>query len=314
MVGGTGVGKSAFLGQVAINVAKQGKRVLLITIENDQTAYMNRLYSNISGVPYRAFKEALSSPEDRGRWLESMADLPEKFHLKLAWFPEGCNASEILFLLQMMPEEIEYLVIDQITNMNPVNPDQYKPDSWQAMGRIALELKRLGDIAYGKGLPILTASQASGGVTEKKELSTDDVAMSKQILRHAHIGFYITRVEDVYQAGASKYRDTRIEPFPVFPDFKCWRIADRPADGGRSVPQPAPMAAVPSAIPPPRIDTPREQEAAMEELVEAEKAELEPDPTPVFGASVPLAPPAPEPAPEALKDSGTTSKPIDEAF
>jgi hypothetical protein len=252
VVGGTGVGKSLVLGAVAVNVSRGGKKVLLVTIENDRRSYMNRLYANISGVKFESFKRDCLSKDELNRWHHRMSCLPKSFCLDVVEFPRGCSAHDIWMYMRATGKEYDYLVVDQISNMLPNNPDKYKADSWQSYGAIALELKRLADIAYnGKGIPVLTASQAAGGTVDKKELNTDDVAMSKQIIRHAHFALYIVRSEDAYLMGASKYRDAFIKSFPVWPDFEVWSIGEGPTfkdASGNSQSGAAPGSYVPKPV------------------------------------------------------------------
>jgi replicative DNA helicase len=50
--GFTNVGKSIFLGNIAINALKQNKTVVLITLEMPETMYAKRICSNITKVPF----------------------------------------------------------------------------------------------------------------------------------------------------------------------------------------------------------------------------------------------------------------------
>jgi len=49
--GETNIGKSIFLGNVATNIASQGKNVLLITLEMSELLYARRICTNISKIP-----------------------------------------------------------------------------------------------------------------------------------------------------------------------------------------------------------------------------------------------------------------------
>ena len=287
VIGGTGVGKSLTLGQVAVNVAKQRKKVLLVTVENDRRSYMHRLYSNLCKVPYWKFKTAQMDKSDRDTWLKAMADLPDEFYLQIVEFPEGCSSRDIWYYMRTLPEQVDYLVVDQITNMVPNDQEDLKPLSWTWFGQIALDLKRLAGYAYNnQGIPILTAAQAAGGTVGKKELSTDDVAMAKAILHHAHAGLYVTRDGNDFNMGASKYRDARIDVFPVFPEFKYWTISEMPMGmGGHSVDD-RPSgggyqggSSVPDHTPPPSSPTTSPQ-------TPAPAPEPEPDPKD-FGDTIP---------------------------
>ena len=51
--GETNIGKSIFLGNVATNIASQGKNVLLITLEMSELLYARRICTNISKIPMK---------------------------------------------------------------------------------------------------------------------------------------------------------------------------------------------------------------------------------------------------------------------
>ena len=51
--GETNIGKSIFLGNVASNIAKQGKNVLLVTLEMSELLYARRICTNISKIPMK---------------------------------------------------------------------------------------------------------------------------------------------------------------------------------------------------------------------------------------------------------------------
>lgn len=242
VIGGTGVGKSLVLGQVAVNVARRGKKVVLVTVENNKWSYMNRLYANIAQVPYWKFKRHCLDENDKARWLQAMDQLHPDYSLKVVEFTEGCSARDIWFYLRQLAFEADYLVVDQITNMLPNDPKDHKPMSWQWFGQISLDLKRLASMAYGnRGIPVLSASQATGGVVGKKELSTDDTGAAKMILHHAHGGLFITKDDDgLFNMGASKWRDAKVDTFPVYPEFRFWQVTEGLDMGGRVTPHGAP--------------------------------------------------------------------------
>jgi hypothetical protein len=210
---------------------------------------MQRLYSNISGVPYYKFKRNQLDAGDRRRWFEAMGNLHPEFTLKVVEFTEGCSARDISFYMKQVPFEFDYVVVDQITNLFPNDIKEYKPMSWQWFGAISQDLKRLSASAYhNKGVPILSAAQAAGGTVGKKEFTTDDVAMGKVILHHSHGGLFITKDEDGnYNCGASKWRDARVETFAVHPNFSVWHVGENAELGQRlpmapdAPPKPSPV-------------------------------------------------------------------------
>lgn len=54
--GETNIGKSIFLGNVAVNIASQNKTVLLITLEMPEMVYAKRLFTNITKIPFNHLK------------------------------------------------------------------------------------------------------------------------------------------------------------------------------------------------------------------------------------------------------------------
>lgn len=54
--GETNIGKSIFLGNVATNIAKEGKNVILITLEMSELIYARRLTSSITSIPMNSLK------------------------------------------------------------------------------------------------------------------------------------------------------------------------------------------------------------------------------------------------------------------
>ena len=54
--GETNIGKSIFLGNIAHNIAQQGKNVLLVTLEMSELLYAQRICTNITKIPMRDLK------------------------------------------------------------------------------------------------------------------------------------------------------------------------------------------------------------------------------------------------------------------
>lgn len=248
MVGGAGVGKSLWLGQVAVNTSLSRKRVLLVTIENSREAYMRRLYSNICDVQYQDLKTASLSEGEKEKLFTGIASLPQDFCLEVVHMEPPCCARDIVNIMRSAGRAYDYLIVDQITNMSPNHPRDFKVMDWRWYSQIALELRVIASFMYsGRGIPVHTAVHASGGTTDKKELTTDDTALAKSIGYHADGMLYITRKDGEFLLGKSKLRDAHFEPFQVFPSWHNWRLAEEPSkekygqtvDEGSSSPAPA---------------------------------------------------------------------------
>jgi replicative DNA helicase len=251
-VGGQGIGKSLMLGQLSVNAAAAKKRVMLVTIENSRETYMRRLYSNICRVPYQDLKTASLRDSDKARLMEGIAGLPEDYCLEVVHMEPPCSTRDILNIMRSAGRTYDYLVVDQITNMSPNHPKDFKVMDWRWYSQVALELRVLGSIVYnGRGIPVATAVHAAGGTVDKKELTADDTALAKSIGYHADGMFFITKKDGEYTLGKSKLRDAFFEPFTVFPNWEHWAISEEPPDskygqsvdqaqGGSPAPAPAP--------------------------------------------------------------------------
>lgn len=72
--GETNIGKSIFLGNIATNIAAQGKNVLLVSLEMSELLYAKRLCANVSKIPLRdlainthALRQAMNEQKDTGK-------------------------------------------------------------------------------------------------------------------------------------------------------------------------------------------------------------------------------------------------------
>jgi replicative DNA helicase len=217
LVGGTGIGKSSVLGQVALNVTREGKSVLLVTVENSLEEYLVRLYSNISRVPHRRIRDLEMTGEEKKKLWQGISEF-KQLDLTVVHFHNDCCVRDIANYLKAMKKRPHFLIVDQITNMVPNNQNEFKNMDWRWYSRIALELRRLSQCVYGTGLPVLTAIHAAGGTGDKKELTVDDTALSKMVQFHSYLSLYITRVEGEYTMGASKYTAGKVSPVYSAPE------------------------------------------------------------------------------------------------
>jgi len=55
--GQANIGKSIFLGNIAANIAEQGKNVLVVSLEMSEMLYAKRIASNVTKIPLKNFKE-----------------------------------------------------------------------------------------------------------------------------------------------------------------------------------------------------------------------------------------------------------------
>lgn len=264
VLGGVGTGKSLILGQIAVNTALAGYRVLFVTIENDLRSYQGRLYSCLSGVEYKKLKHAQETKEDEGLLLEALNQAPPNFCLELVHYPEECSAKQIADYARTFPYEFDLIIVDQLTNMRPNKISQALEEfSWKWYTRVSVDLKHLSSAIYrGRGIPVITATQAILGKAKDKEKgaskSVDDIAFAKAISHIAHAVIYNSRTDEgAFEMGMSKWRDAYFPPFQVHPHFQTWSVSENPNGYVWKKMRKAPHAMVPlESGPEPKVDSP----------------------------------------------------------
>lgn len=150
--GETNVGKSIFLGNVATNVAMQGKNVLLITLEMSEMMYARRLSSNITKIPLSHLKE--ESEVLRQQIKEIAAGKKSKIIIKE--FPPSTLTPHQLkgFLTKIKQKgiQIDCIVLDYLNLLHsPLGNNSYE--------RVLYSAQQIRAISYELNCPIVTATQ-----------------------------------------------------------------------------------------------------------------------------------------------------------
>ena len=91
--GETNVGKSVFLGNVAVNMAKQGKTVLVVSLEMSEFMYARRLAGNLTGIEINSLR--LEIPELRSKLKDEIVKNPKGKILIKEFPPSTITASQL---------------------------------------------------------------------------------------------------------------------------------------------------------------------------------------------------------------------------
>ena len=150
--GETNVGKSIFLGNVAANVAKQGKNVLLITLEMSEMMYARRLSSAITSIPLSHLKE---ESETLRQQINEIAK-GNKAKIIIKEFPPSSLSPHQLkgFVKKLIQKgiKIDLIVLDYLNLLhNPVGNNSYE--------RILYSAQQVRAISYELNCPIVSATQ-----------------------------------------------------------------------------------------------------------------------------------------------------------
>ena len=212
IAGASSSGKSMLMQCMAINAwlgsnvpsegvtgHKDGKDVLMITLEMSKKQYEARVDANVSKVRHRGVVRAQLTKEEKLRWdscLEFQKNYDKKFYI--LDMPRGTTMGEIEAKYETLLGEFEpdAVFIDYLQLMKPTI-GQIGQD-WLDVGRVSEELH---EFCRKKNKPVVTAAQRK--TAQKKtggkridDVSLEDLGRSKMIGDNAAIVMIIANRED----------------------------------------------------------------------------------------------------------------------
>ena len=145
----TNMGKSIFLANVAVNACKQGKNVLVISLEMSETVYAQRIYSDMYNIPINSISKMTLE-------LEEAVKNKQYGSMKIKEFPPSSLTVRALdgYIEQLIRQgnKFDLICIDYLTLMLAPGAD----NSNEAGKSIAREMRAL---TYKYNCPIFTAAQ-----------------------------------------------------------------------------------------------------------------------------------------------------------
>lgn len=161
--GETNIGKSIFLGNVATNIAKQGKNVLLITLEMSELLYARRICTNISKIPMKEM--AINGASLRA----AVTQEPGSIYIK-EFPPSTVTPNQIKAFCKKFQDKgikLDAIVIDYLNLIHsPIGSNSYE--------RIKNVTEQVRAISYVFNCPIISATQLnrSGFDQDNPDLAT----------------------------------------------------------------------------------------------------------------------------------------------
>ena len=151
--GETNIGKSIFLGNIATNIASQGKTVLLITLEMPELIYAKRLCSNVSKIPLSQLK--LDSKHLKQQIDQFSQEYPNA-RLIIKEFPPATISCNYLrgFIKKLVQKgiKIDAIVLDYVNLLNStIGESSYE--------RIKSSTEQLRALSYTFNCPVISATQ-----------------------------------------------------------------------------------------------------------------------------------------------------------
>jgi len=161
--GETNIGKSIFLGNIAHNIAQEGKNVLLVTLEMSELLYARRICTNVTKVPMKelvgntpAIKQAIS--EEKGKIF--IKEFP----------PATITPNQLKGFIKKFQEqgiELDAIILDYLNLMHSTMGN----NSYERIKHVTEQVRAM---SYLFNCPIISATQLNraGFDTDNPDLAT----------------------------------------------------------------------------------------------------------------------------------------------
>lgn len=151
--GETNVGKSIFLGNIATNIAQQGKTVLIISLEMSELIYAKRLTSNVTKIPMRTLKSETTTIKQQ---IEEISGKNPDCKILIKEFPPSTvTPHQIQSFVKSITSKgihIDAIVLDYLNLLkSPLGNNSYE--------RIKYATEQVRAMSYVFECPIISATQ-----------------------------------------------------------------------------------------------------------------------------------------------------------
>ena len=196
-----GLGKSMFLSNLAVNVMKESKNVLVISLEMSEDIYASRFHAHISTTDINMMKFNV------GDIKESVSAFKTKYGSDLyikEYPPSSINCNHLKNYIDKLnnklvsegKSKIDMILVDYISLMNSIAGDS--DSMYTRVGNIAKELRAL---SYYFGVPVVAPQQINGDAIDSTQISMANMSESKAINHHADFIGALCQQEGDKQAG-----------------------------------------------------------------------------------------------------------------
>jgi replicative DNA helicase len=189
-IGETNVGKSIFLGNVAANVAMQGKTSLIISLEMSEIMYGMRFASNLTKIPMFELKNDFNNLKSQ---LQNIKKRNKDAKILIKEFPPSTispfQIGSYLKKLQQRGIKVDCLVLDYLNLMDsPKGTNMYE--------RIKYISEQLRALSYKFNIPVITASQINRSGYNSASPSLDTISEGISLANTADCIFNIWQSDE----------------------------------------------------------------------------------------------------------------------
>lgn len=193
--GQANIGKSIFLGNVAANIAEQGKSVLVISLEMSEMVYAERIASNVTKIPMKDFK--YNAPVLREALEDQEKKIPEgKIFIK-EFPPSTITPKQIGAFIKKLKdsgEKIDAVVIDYVNLLHT----SFGSNSYERIKHICEQIRAL---SYIFKCPFISATQLNRGGYDTENPGMDNLSESIGLAATADVILSIFQNEEDLELG-----------------------------------------------------------------------------------------------------------------
>jgi len=203
--GETNVGKSIVLGNLACNIARQGKTVLLVSLEMAEMVYAKRLAGNLTGIEINSLRHEIPQLEDR---LQSFVTNNPTSRLLIKEFPPSTiTAAQLGAFIKKIEQngtKLDAIVLDYINLMHSsIGQNSYE--------RVKYATEQVRALSYQYNCPVITATQLNRSGYDEADPGLDTIGESIGLAMGADAIFSVYQQEgdkdlDILRMGVMKNR------------------------------------------------------------------------------------------------------------
>lgn len=194
--GQANIGKSIFLGNVAANIAEQGKNVLVVSLEMSEMLYAKRIASNVTKIPLKNFK---SDAHTLKYALSEEGKTNGKLFIKE--FPPSTITPQQLsaFIKKLIDTgvKLDAIVIDYVSLLHT----EKGSNSYERVLYICEQIRALSYIFH---CPVVSAVQLNRGEFGKDNPGMEGIASSIGVAATADVIMSIFQSEEDMEMGIIK--------------------------------------------------------------------------------------------------------------
>jgi replicative DNA helicase len=193
--GETNIGKSIFLGNIACNIAAQGKTVVLVSLEMSELMYAKRIASNITHIPIADLNA--SADIVKTKVVDYSGHHPNSKLIIKEFPPNAITASQLNAFLQKLEHKgikPDAVILDYINLLHcPIGNNSYE--------RVKHAAEQLRALSYTYECPFITATQINRSGMNEHNPGVEHISESIGLAATADCIFSIWQEEGDNELG-----------------------------------------------------------------------------------------------------------------